>query len=270
MGGDNQDFHAENKPISAYDKSLSNLFSSISLVYKLRETRALYGFSRFLSDDGKSKLERMEQLRLDNSIRWLLAIAVHGEGIFFEFNNTKLNKWEKLPNVKNRIRILLNSYEKSRSKRNLDVEIISPRLVLIHTFAHILINQLSNDCGYGSSSIRERIYCDSEKMNGVLIYTASGDSEGSMGGLVRQGKSGRIENEIILALDNARWCSADPICIQSLGQGPDSCNLAACHNCVLLPETSCERGNRLLDRGLLIGTFNDKTIGFFNELFTSK
>lgn len=103
-------------------------------------------------------------------------------------------------------------------------------------------------------------------MYGVLIYTASGDSEGSLGGLVRQGEPGRLEDTILAAIHNAEWCSSDPICIQSLGQGPESCNLAACHNCALLPETCCECGNRLLDRGMIIGTLTDVEIGYFNSL----
>lgn len=103
-------------------------------------------------------------------------------------------------------------------------------------------------------------------MYGVLIYTASGDSEGSLGGLVRQGMKGLIEDTIRDAVRNAAWCSSDPVCIQSLGQGPDSCNLAACHNCALLPETCCEYGNRFLDRGTIVGTLDDKSIGFFAEL----
>lgn len=57
-----------------------------------------------------------------------------------------------------------------------------------------------------------------------------------------------------------------PICIQSAGQGPESLNLAACHNCALLPETCCEHGNRLLDRGVVVGTLADNDIGFFSEL----
>lgn len=103
-------------------------------------------------------------------------------------------------------------------------------------------------------------------MYGVLLYTASGDSEGSLGGLVRQGIPGRIEDTIVAALQSAKWCSSDPICIQSPGQGPDSCNLAACHNCALLPETCCETGNRLLDRGFVIGTLDKPELGFFNDL----
>lgn len=141
---------------------------------------------------------------------------------------------------------------------------------MIHTFAHLLMNQLSFECGYGSSSIRERLYCErcgeSLQMKGVLIYTASGDAEGSLGGLVRQGEPGRLEDTIVSAIENARWCSSDPICIQSEGQGPDSCNLAACHNCALLPETCCEMGNRLLDRGLVVGTLDNAEIGFFNDI----
>ena len=101
-------------------------------------------------------------------------------------------------------------------------------------------------------------------MNGVLIYTASGDSEGSMGGLVRQGQPGNLETIVNNAIENARWCSSDPICIDSIGQGPNSCNLAACHNCALLPETCCEESNMLLDRAMLIGTLNDPELGYFN------
>ena len=104
-------------------------------------------------------------------------------------------------------------------------------------------------------------------MCGVLIYTASGDSEGSLGGLVRQGNTGRLEDTIIAAMENAKWCSSDPICINSSGQGPESLNLAACHNCALLPETCCECGNRLLDRGLVLGTLDNRDFGYFSSLF---
>jgi hypothetical protein len=103
-------------------------------------------------------------------------------------------------------------------------------------------------------------------MYGVQMYTASGDSEGSLGGLVRQGEKNRIEDTICDAIRNAAWCSSDPVCIQSLGQGPESLNLAACHNCALLPETCCECGNRLLDRGVVVGSLEDKDIGFFADL----
>ena len=100
-------------------------------------------------------------------------------------------------------------------------------------------------------------------MQGVLIYTASGDSEGTLGGLVRQGESDQMKAIFERTIHRAQWCSSDPVCIESVGQGSDNANLAACHGCVLLPETSCEVGNRLLDRGLIVGTMDDPDIGFF-------
>lgn len=266
-GSDTQQFHSKNNPIAHYDPIIKKFFKSISLVYKLQETRALVGFTR--SEPKHFPIsEQKKMLRLGND-NWLPAIQVQGEGIFFEFNKELLAEWAKKPAVLARLKNLQQAYSRSKFSAGA-TETLRPEYVLIHTFAHLVINQLSFECGYGSSSIRERIYCEKTEnqhgMYGVLIYTASGDSEGSLGGLVRQGSKGRIEDTICDAIRNAAWCSSDPVCIQSLGQGPESCNLAACHNCVLLPETCCECGNRLLDRGTIVGTLEDKTVGFFAEI----
>lgn len=266
-GSDAQPFHSKNYPISWYDPVISKYFKSISLVHKLQETRAFVGFSR-AEPKAMPISERKKMLRLGDET-WLPAIQVQGEGIFFEFNKEALEEWANRPAVMDRLRNLQVSYKKSRFATD-SVGDLRPEFVLIHTFAHLLINQLSFECGYGSSSIRERIYCEKTDneygMYGVLIYTASGDSEGSLGGLVRQGAKDHIEDTIRDAVRNAAWCSSDPVCIQSYGQGPESCNLAACHNCALLPETCCECGNRLLDRGSVVGTLDNKSIGFFSEL----
>ena len=152
-----------------------------------------------------------------------------------------------------------------REARHLGEVVVTPKQMLIHTFSHLLINELVYECGYGSASLRERLYCadGSNPMSGLLIYTAAGDSEGSMGGLVEMGKPGKLENVIAKALERASWCSSDPLCIESSGQGPDNCNLAACHSCALIPETSCEEQNRLLDRGVVLGTILNSKSGFF-------
>ena len=266
-GSDKQHFHSQSFPISCYDPVISKYFKSISLVYKLQETRAFVGFSR-VEPTEVPIAERKKMLRL-GSESWLPAIQVQGEGIFFEFNKEAVEEWAKQANVLKRIHNLQQSYKKSNFGSRTAGE-LRPEFLLIHTFAHLIINQLSFECGYGSSSIRERLYCEKTSnefgMYGVLIYTASGDSEGSLGGLVRQGEKNRIEDTICSAIRNAAWCSSDPVCIQSLGQGPESLNLAACHNCALLPETCCECGNRLLDRGVIVGDLEDKSIGFFAEL----
>jgi hypothetical protein len=266
-GSAGSDFHSINIPIFKYNQVIHRYFKSISLVPQLKETRAFIGFSR-LEPNSKPIEEEKKSLRLGNE-DWVPAIEVYGEGIFFEFNHEWMSQWSQIKNVQNRLLPLRKALKNSFLGEGLDGE-LCPEYLLIHTFAHLIINQLSYECGYGSSSIRERIYCEKTGnklgMNGVLIYTASGDSEGSLGGLVRQGKPGRLEDTIVHAIQNAEWCASDPICIQSLGQGPESCNLAACHNCALLPETCCENGNRLLDRGVIIGTLDNPDIGYFKEL----
>jgi hypothetical protein len=141
---------------------------------------------------------------------------------------------------------------------------------MIHTFAHLLIKRLCYNCGYGSSSLKERIYCSNEedtKMYGVLIYTAASDSEGSLGGLVNQGRGQFLSKNINEALEDASWCSADPVCMEiglSNGQGPGSANGSACHNCAIISETSCEEFNLLLNRSTVIGTGDHPEWGFFN------
>lgn len=266
-GNDDQDFHSVNHPVTEYNSVIHKYFKSISLVPKLRETRAMVGFSR-LEPNEKPISEKKKELRSGNE-DWLPAIEVFGEGIFFEFNELAITQWAQSKDVISRADMLNMAYHKSIFGKRTPGD-LRPEFVMIHTFAHLLINQLSFECGYGSSSLRERIYCEKTSnefgMYGVLIYTASGDSEGSLGGLVRQGQRGRVEDTIINAVKNALWCTSDPICIQSPGQGPESLNLAACHNCALLPETCCENGNRLLDRAVIVGTLEKADIGFFNDL----
>lgn len=272
-GGENQDFYVSKIQANKFDDSeigavIRNKFATIGLLHKLRETRAFVGFSRWLPEDGKSMEDRKNFIKLGSSINWLPAIVVRGEGVFFEFNDKLLKEWASKKEVVDRINLLSSNYNSPRQNKGLKLREIKPEFVLIHTFAHLVINQFSYECGYGSSALRERIYCNHEfpddTMNGVLIYTASGDSEGSLGGLVRQGKPGNLERIVYNAIENARWCSSDPICIDSHGQGPSSCNLAACHNCALLPETCCEESNMLLDRAMLIGVLDNPSMGYFN------
>ncbi len=272
-GGENQDFFVSKNQANSYDDSetggaISTGLTSIGLLHKLRETRAFVGFSRWLPDDGKSIDAKKDFIKLGKSITWLPAMVVRGEGVFFEFNEKRLKEWGTKKEVIARAKFLSDNYNRPREAKGQKRREIKPEFVLIHTFAHLVINQFSYECGYGSSALRERIYCNlefpNEVMNGVLIYTASGDSEGSLGGLVRQGKPGNLESIVYNAIENARGCSSDPICIDSHGQGPNSCNLAACHNCALLPETCCEESNMLLDRSMLIGELDYPSIGYFN------
>jgi hypothetical protein len=270
-GAPQTDLLVEPENIAQYGPPISSSFSHLALIHKLRETRALAGFTRILPPDGNLGSARLQKLKLDQRIDWLPAIIVRGEGIFLEFDRTRLREWAgRKPSILKRIDQLNGTYNVRRLAQGQTPRQISPQFVLLHTFAHVVINQLAYDCGYGSASLRERLYCEVENsddsMCGVLIYTASGDSEGSMGGLVRQASRGTFESIVLRAIQKASWCSSDPVCIESRGQGAENCNLAACHGCCLLPETSCEEGNRLLDRALLVGTPVDPAIGFFTGI----
>lgn len=254
------------RPISEYSDLVTRSFCRVALLDKLRETRAFVGFSRIYTNSSATQAQRWKLISREQK-NWLPAVVVRGEGIFLVFDHARLSDWNTRYGAfhRERLKKANRNLHAQSDRRHQQAEVATPKYVLLHTFAHVLINQLVFDCGYGSSSLRERIYCSDThpEMSGVLIYTAAGDSEGTMGGLVRMGEPEFLGRTISRALDRARWCSSDPVCIESTGQGPDSCNLAACHSCVLLPETSCEQQNRLLDRCMLVGVLNNPAAGFF-------
>ena len=256
-----------------YEDFVRSHFSNVILLHKLRETRAFAGFTRVYPHDGTGLEDRKSLLRKDlpkGGRDWLPAYVVFGEGIFLELDENRLRKWEDRNDVTRRVRRLDEQYQSVRQARGLGRRLIDQRFVLLHTLSHLLMNRLTYECGYSSASLRERLYYSSHPdhpMAGILIYTAAGDAEGTRGGLVRMGKPGNLEPVIRRALESASWCSADPVCAEAGeagGQGPDSLNLAACHNCALVPETACEEFNRFLDRGMVVGTPSDTDIGYFD------
>ena len=248
---------------AAKPEALINVLARVMLVTRLREVRALAGFSRILPPgSGTADLAPI----FGSDPYWRPAIEVKGEGIFIVLNETALTTWEAREEVAARASLIDRRYKKRAEHWGKEVDReITPRLVLIHTLAHALIDQLALDAGYPAASLRERLYvCDD--MHAFLVYTATTDSAGSLGGLIAQGQPLRLEHALRSAVTRAAWCSADPVCIEDEGQGADGLNLAACHACALLPETSCEEMNTLLDRGMLVGTPDDVSIGFFAEL----
>ncbi len=251
---------------SDFGDALHRCLESISLLHRLREVRVFRGFHRVRP--GAS--DRLVPASLDPGKDWLPACEVFGEGIFFHFRREALKEWiSELP-----------AGEKDRSRQladRIDDQGIAflpeptPELFLLHGFAHILMRQLCFECGYASSSLRERLYLDGAEMSGVLIYTADGDSEGTLGGLVRQGERDRLPAIIRRALVQAHWCSGDPLCSESENQGLAGLNRAACHACLLVSETSCELANALLDRRFLVGEDQDgdqELSGFFSGVLT--
>lgn len=232
------------------------LIADVVLVDRLREVRVLTHFERHT-------MQEKVPSNLSSDGDFLPAVEVFGEGFFLKLDEEALVRWERTDRVIDRCRKLVERHE-HKGARWLPEP--TPRYVLLHTFAHLLLRNTAFEAGYSTSSLRERLYVtkngEGPAMAGVLIYTAAGDSEGTLGGLVRMGEFPRLGRLLDTSINAARWCSFDPVCADHPGQGPDGLSLAACHACSLAPETSCEVTNRLLDRRLLV----DPEFGFFKDL----
>ncbi|OEV27745.1 hypothetical protein AN219_22110 [Streptomyces nanshensis] len=236
-------------------RSLLRLISGVGQVRRVREVRALQGFRRHDADAAKVNVD----LGPDRHRRPTYpAIELFGEGIFLRFDEARIAEWETQQAVQARARILTRRRAGSSWAARLDVP--EPRYVALHTLAHLLIRRLAFASGYASASLQERIYANSDRADrtaGILIYTAAGDAQGTLGGLVRLGEPDKLIPILVSALDDADFCSNDPVCIESDRQGASQLNLSACHGCSLVSETSCETGNRLLDRQLVLGGSDD-------------
>ncbi|MBD7970414.1 DUF1998 domain-containing protein [Paenibacillus gallinarum] len=230
---------------------------SVPEVQVLKEFTRLDYIDRFTEDEVKT-----QQVVITNELKWLPAVRNYGEGIFFQFNLDKLLQWEQTEQVTSAI---IKSYNAYREEFNNTPLNILPRQILIHTFSHALLQQLAAHCGYTTTSLKERIYA-SDDMYGVFIYTASGDSEGSLGGLTNLVQSEKLLPIIIRALEKMNYCSSDPICSDGEFEYHTSANGAACHACTFVSETSCEWGNLLLDRRTLININPNQKDGYFNQL----
>jgi hypothetical protein len=257
--------------IDAYRFVEEGLIGSVALVDDLVVTKALTGFTRLLPPGEAQQADARMLWKKRPAQTWMPAVQVRGEGIFVALSEAAVREWERRQAVVKRTAQVIDEATGSRFI-NMDRAAISSRYILLHTFAHVLMNRMVFEAGYSAASLSERVYArvpidGAGPMAGVLIYTASGDSEGSLGGLVRLGEPGTLERLIADAIEGARWCSSDPICMELGGaerQGPDGLNLAACHSCTHMPETACEGFNVLLDRALLVGSFSEPEVGFFN------
>lgn len=232
-------------------EALSRLLIGVGQVRRVREVRALRGFRRHSGDADMIPAD----LGSDRHRRPVYpAIELFGEGIFLRFDESGIAAWESDPAVQARANILARRRAQLPWAHRLDVP--EPRFIALHTLAHLLIRRLAFASGYSSASLQERIYANSNRTDrtaGVLIYTAAGDVQGTLGGLVRLGAPDKLIPMVVAAIVDADVCSNDPVCIESDRQGSSHLNLSACHGCALISETSCETGNRLLDRQLVLG-----------------
>jgi hypothetical protein len=245
-------------PPRGYD----SLIDQVVLVSRLREVRALLGFTRVDAPE-RDNLRPAKRIRLARGPEeWVPAVEQRGEGIFLELREQHVARWASSVLEHQHITALGRAYRQWALDRDQTPSAGFPiaRFLLIHTLSHMLMRQVALECGYSSASLRERIYLGtpSSPAAGVLISTAASDSEGTLGGLVALGERRYLERILRQALDDAAHCSSDPLCAEHVPEFPSAVlHNAACHACLFASETSCEAGNRWLDRAVLADLTGD-------------
>lgn len=252
-------------------KGYEDKVSSVLLLERLREVNALLGFTRVEAPEESSNPEERPPMAdlCKGSPEWVPANQVHGEGIFIRFDEQAIQDWLQLDSVKKIDEKLFKGHQGWRLSRKLDPVDGYPgvRYAMLHTMAHLLIRELALECGYNAASIRERIYADEEAVQaGILIYTAAADSDGTLGGLVDLGKPDNLGRLMTQALNRAKICSSDPLCSEHGPEKDRTLHAASCHACSFVSETSCEKGNRYLDRALLVPTLDCTDAAFFEGI----
>lgn len=260
-GVDVGDFKTE--PIEL-PENFSEYLENLVLVRKLREVVAITGFYRITPYGSEENDDRDPSpiTNYPNELpQWLPAVENRGEGIFFTLRESKIREWEEKDR---KLHERLDQILRKRIKNPLvgDQIVPSTRFVLLHSLSHQLIKEISSFAGYSTSSMKERIYAR-DGMAGVLIYTSSPSSDGSLGGLVEQGKKPKFNMMMQKALRKSMICSMDPLCAFTKPGVGNRRNGSACHACLFLPETSCECMNDLLDRSFVRETLANR-IGFFD------
>ena len=266
------DFHARRLPDRAW--RTPDQFGGIKAViqvHRLREVLALVGFTRFeavmpdIHGEYETDVERAE-IALEPS--WFPAVENRGEGIFLQLCADAVHAWHNRPSVRNRLAALAEGHAQWVRQRSSQHQFPGGPYVLLHTLSHLLLQSLAVRCGYPATSIRERIYVDEKAVHfGLLLYTASPDAEGTLGGLVQQARY--IEDHLTQALRMGALCSNDPVCAQHTpGQSMEKRWLhgAACHGCALVAETSCEMRNDYLDRALVVPVLGVEEAAFFDSV----
>lgn len=261
--------HFEAEPIDA-PTDFAGKLAGVTLAHRLRVVTALCGFSRISAGEPGDQRATV-RLETKGSPSWVPVVENRGEGIFLRFDESAVQTWEATAFDNPMFTAMRRAHRKYRQDRNLDPSEGWPgeRYVLLHSLSHALINELAIECGYSSASISERIYSRApgqgpEPMAGILLYTSAPDAEGTLGGLVNLGKPGELGPILRRALERSGLCSSDPLCAD---HEPDAAtgalHGATCHACLLVAETSCERGNRYLDRSVLVDTFGHTGLEFF-------
>ena len=241
------------------------VIENVIAVTRLKEIMVMMGFRRLGTEDEEGEQETLVPPDLDGQLNWLPALELYGEGIFISLDQALLQRWETQPELSRRLQKIANRLATAGQIYFEEEPKLSPRFMLLHALSHSLIRQLESHAGYPAASLKERIYCSRDDgMAGILIYVSVPDAMGSLGGLAELAEPKRLLPLLLNAVEKAEWCSLDPVCSEHEGQGPALLNNAACHACLLVPETSCQYSNVLLDRVFLKGSAQENMASIFD------
>ncbi|GAB4079959.1 DUF1998 domain-containing protein [Modestobacter muralis] len=275
------DFKAASRKVA---EELEPLVTGVVAVERLKKVNAFIGFTRIDAFDRiDDASDRVAPLTRTGAPAWVPATEDRGEGVFLQFDEERVAAWEADVLVRpvwqryreaHRLNFLRRT-SKTAAEINPDGRFPSPRYWAIHTLSHLLIREMAMSSGYGSASLTERIFAwpengDVPPAAGLLISTTSSDSEGTLGGLVELAKPEKLRAVVLSALGRGTRCSSDPICSHRAPRGKeDFLHGAACHFCLFVSETSCERTNRFLDRRMVFDLVADDSVatpGLFSVL----
>lgn len=257
------------------ERGWQHMLDKVVLVHRLREVIALIGFTRFEAavPNIEGEIDDLElgvhRAAIDFEPEWVPAIENLGEGVFIGFKKELIQAWLSKSAVTQREAALERGFRKWAEARGIPVEnakFPGAAYIMLHSLSHLLITSVSLECGYASSAIRERIYAFPDIGYGILLHTGTSGSEGTLGGLVEIGR--RVEHHLSKALEQGRLCSNDPVCAEHKPDNPQEARFlqgAACHGCLLIAETSCERRNEMLDRALVTSTVEGLGAEFFPD-----
>ena len=267
-----RDFRAVRRDVP---EPLQPVVSAVVAVEKLKKVNSFIGFTRI---DALDRIDdataRVAPLCASGKPTWVPATEDRGEGVFLQFDESVIASWERQvlarPVWQTFRKAHRLNFQRRTSKTADDIDPDSrfpaPRYWAIHTLSHLLIRQAAMSSGYGSASLTERIYAwpaddKHPAAAGLLISTTASDGEGTLGGLVELAKPAKLERLVADAVRRGQRCSSDPICSHRAPRGKEEfLHGAACHFCLFLSETSCERTNRFLDRRLLLGLMTDEDV----------
>ncbi|MGO9743556.1 MAG: DrmB family protein [Roseiarcus sp.] len=257
-------FYAEtlSRDILGLEQPWNAFLRNVVKVHRLREVTCLYGFTR-LEPPPTSAESELDEIQLAvngadlaRSVEWLPAIEQFGEGIFLHIAPEFLRKWLDSSEIVAKAMSLRDRERRDAERFNRPPIHLGAGYWALHSLSHAFMAELALECGYPLSSLKERIYSSGPAQPdrfGILIYTSTAGGQGTLGGLSNMAE--RAGELLARATKRLALCSNDPICAEQ-GDGNEDYPLqgAACHACLLVPETSCEARNTRLDRGLLTKT----------------